>query len=261
MTVPLIDSLSPKLASFRASTAVVAATALLVGASATGCESDPGPGSVLVPVELGNSKTCAEVNISTLEATLGDSTVTVPCVDTSLEVRFDDVAKGTYDLSVVGRNDEGVGTIDSGGTPDLWVEVLGEGATVGPNLSPVRLTDAPAHLFVRRDLGFLTCESANMTSFRVIAFEEGGSTILLKDTFDCASPTTDAEGYYAVPDPSRVVKGKLLGEMAIQPLDAADMAVGAAVIFEFAPPGPGRDVKFTLSACSQTGCTGTGEPD
>lgn len=235
---------------------------LLVATSVTACQDDTGPGSVVIPVTLGNEKSCTELGIATLFATLGeDDEEQTPCLDASREIRFDGIPAGRYPLYVAGRNDAGVATMDSGATENLSVEVIGDGATVRLE-SPVRLTDAPAHLWIRWSFDFSSCDNAGIQTFRLTAFEEGGSSYLLDHQVACKVERDPATNYYyPVPDPDRVVKGNLLGEVALQPLDKGGLAIGPAVTFAFPPPGPGHDIRLSLTQCGTTGCMGTGTPD
>jgi hypothetical protein len=46
----------------------------------------------------------------------------------------------------------------------------------------------------------------------------------------------------------------------VQPDDESNLAVGDRISFGFAPPGPGGEIRLSLS-CDEGGCRGSGLPD
>jgi hypothetical protein len=218
-------------------------TALLAGAS--GC-ADPGPGSVVIPVQLGNSKTCNEVGVETLRAFLdeGEYTEETDCEDG--EVRIDSVPEGRYSVTVQGLADDGAAIMDNldADDSDRDVRVIGDGATV--TTDPMRLTDAPARILISWNFGASNCANADITDFHVTAFETGGTAVMAEADMSCDLAEADDDGYRTVPDPDRDLNGKLLGEALIE-------ATGTEVSFVFEPPGPGRAVRLDL-VCDNGGC-------
>ncbi|TPV96363.1 MAG: hypothetical protein B7733_05200 [Myxococcales bacterium FL481] len=238
--------------------------ALAAGVGSLGCEDDTGPGSLVVPVILGNNKSCEELGITSLHAELGEEgeyQEIAPCDDPNPEIVFEDIPAGRYRLFVAGRDAEGVATLDSGADPDRRVEILGDGATIREE-NPVLLTEAPAHVWTRWSFDFGSCESAGMAAFRIAVFEQGGVRQLLDETVACnVERDASTQFYYRLPDPSRILNGRTVGEISVQPLDRAGIVMGPPVGFTFPPPGPGRDIRLSLVGCTNTGCTGSGTPD
>lgn len=216
-----------------------------------GC-ADEGPGSIVIPVQLGNNKSCEEVGVTQLHAELErGGEIYEETVDCSVgEVRIDDVAPQRYDLLVQGLASDGAAILDNLDQDARVVDVLGDGQT--NVIDTVLLTDAPAQLRIGWDFGLSNCASAGIHEFEITAFENGGSAVLLTSAIDCDAPT-DAGNLHVVPDPDRDLNGKLLAEAAIQPVDKSGAHVGSPISFSFDPPGPGRFVDLIIE-CDETGC-------
>jgi len=224
---------------------------VLVVAGLAGC-ADEGPGSIVIPVTLGNNKACDDVGVTQLRAQLDHGgEMYEETVDCSVgEVRISDVSPQRYDLLVQGLASDGVAIMDNLDNDDRKVEVLGDGQT--NVIASVLLTDAPAQLRVGWDFGLSNCASAGIQEFEIRAFESGGSNLLVTGSIDCEA-ATDAGNLHLVPDPDRELKGNLVGEASVQPLDKSGATVGNAIAFVFDPPGPGRPVDLILE-CDETGC-------
>jgi hypothetical protein len=222
--------------------------AALIGSAvfATGC-ADEGPGALIVPFTLGNSKTCDEVGVSRVRVVLGNEAYEEDADCGDGEVRVDDVPAGRYDLLVEGLAADGVTIMDNLDNDDRRVEVVGDGATV--ELESVLLTDTPAQLLVRWDFGFSNCASADIAQFVFTAFETGGTSVLLEEEVDCDSESDAPNGFHLVPDPDRSLKGGLFGEANI----SAKPATTTDLSFMFEPPGPGRPIYLSLE-CDDDGC-------
>ena len=228
---------------------------LAVSGVNTGCADEIGPGSIVVPVELGNQKSCEEVGVTHILAELDGGMWSEEVTCDLGEVRFDNLEAGEYELWVGALDSNGVAIMDNSG-PQV-VEVVGDGTTV--TTDAVRLTDAPAKVRVRWDFGFGSCSAASIDRFEISAFEVGGSADLLSASIAC-SADGDSNGYRELPDPNRDLRGNLLGEIAVTPVDSGGTPVGSTAQFTFEPPGPGYAVNLSLS-CEDTGCTSSGVPD
>lgn len=235
----------------RTTARITLAIAALASVGVSGC-ADEGPGSIVIPVKLGNNKSCDEVGVLELRGQLERSgEIYEETVDCSVgEVRIADIPAQRYNLLVQGIAEDGTAIMDNLDEDDMVVEVLGDGQTV--ELNPVLLTDAPAQLRVGWDFGLSNCASADIDEFEVTAFETGGTSVLVSSSIACDAPT-DAGNLHLVPDPDRELKGNLVGEASIQPVDSSGADVGLAVDFAFDPPGPGRPVDLILD-CDESGC-------
>lgn len=235
--------------------------ALVTISTLAGCKPDTGPGSVVVTYMLGNSKTCEEVGVTEVRAAVfkgdyGEPTVlytdSIPCEDDG-EIVLEGVEPNTYELRVIGYDDNGVATFDNLGQDDpLRVVEVFEAAE-----SPIEadLTARPAELGVRwrlGDGGFDNCAGVGIDRFEIRAYQTGGGTVLLDTSVDCEMGG-DAQGYRIVDDPDRLLNGVNFGEVGIQAVAADGSDVGTPAVFVFEPVGPGYSVQLTIE-CTEAGC-------
>lgn len=235
--------------------------ALLGGALLAACGDDPGPkaGVLVVPFTLGNERSCEELGVVSVRAELDDGSYVETADCDAGKVRFELLMPGTYEVSVYGLDREGVEVVDSLESGLVNVTVVGEGTTVVAEPS-LQLTASPAHLLVRWDFNFGSCDSASIDTFALGAWRGDGSKLLLDTRMPCDMTGHGPGLYREVPDLDRDVSGEELGEVNVQPVDEHGIEVGKPVKFTFKSPGAGRFVKLTL-ACDDGGCDGTGEPD
>lgn len=235
--------------------------ALLGGAFVPACGDDPGPqaGVLVVPFTLGNDRTCEELGVVAVRAELDEGAHVETADCDAGKVRFELLMPGTYAVSVYGLDREGVEVVDSLEYGLVDVTVVGEGTTVVAEPA-LQLTAAPAHLLVRWDFDFGSCESASIDRFALSAWRGDGTKLLLDTQLPCDMTGHGPGLYREVPDLDRRMSGEELGEVSVQPVDEHGIEVGDAVRFTFDSPGAGRFVKLTL-ACDDGGCDGSGEPD
>jgi len=216
-------------------------------------------GALVVPYELGNHRDCSSLGVVAVRAELddGDKTQEVDC--DAGELRFNLLKPGHYDLVVYGIDKDGVEVMDSLAAGPVPVDVVGSGATVVVDPA-VKLTAAPAKVKLRWDLGFGSCGSASLSKFSIAGWRADGSDLLMETKVDCSMTGQGREQYRLVPDKERALSGDELGEVEVQAVDVHDIAMGKPVTFMFDPPGPGGEVKLSLS-CSGAGCKGSGTPD
>lgn len=234
--------------------------ALIAVATLASCKADKGPGSIVVTFVLGNSKTCEEVGVTDIRATAfkGDfDNPTVlfseeaPCVDG--EVVLESVDPNTYELRVIGYDENGVATFDNLGqtAPARVVEVF----DASESTIESDLTARPAELRVRWRLGtegFGNCDGVGIARFEIAAYQTGGGTQLLSHVLDCDAPG-DSLGYREIPDPNRELNGVLFGEVGVQALAADGSDVGTPALYVFDPVGPGYPVEVGIE-CTDAGC-------
>lgn len=235
--------------------------ALLGGALLAACGDDPGPkaGVLVVPFTLGNDRSCEELGVVAVRAELDEGAYVETADCDAGKVRFELLMPGTYAVSVYGLDTEGVEVVDSLESGLVDVTVVGEGTTVVAEPS-LQLTAAPAHLLVRWDFDFGSCDSASIDRFALSAWRGDGTKLLLDTQLPCAMTGHGPGLYREVPDLDRRMSGEELGEVTVQPVDEHGIEVGDAVQFTFDSPGAGRFVKLTL-ACDDGGCDGSGDPD
>jgi hypothetical protein len=239
-------------------TAALASLVLL----ALGCErhESPNKGVLVVPFELGNRKQCKDLGVVGVRVELGDDGELAQEVDCSAgEVRFNLVPKGRYDVSVYGVDEDGVAIMDSLADGPASVDVVGGNTTVVLD-PPAVLTASPAKLLLRWQFGFGSCESAAVGGFTVSAWRADGGELLMEADVPCDMPGEGRQQYRQVPDEGRDLSGDSVGEIDVQPYDVNDIAMGDPANFSFDPPGPGREVKLSLT-CNGGGCDGSGMAD
>jgi len=233
---------------------------VLLALASGGCsEEGHDTGVLVVPYELGNRRDCEQLGIVAVRAELdqGDYVEETDC-DVG-EVRFNLLEPGRYDVVVYGLDADEVAVMDSLESSPLAVDVVGSRTTVV--LDPAaRLTAAPAKLKLRWEFGFSSCESALIDTFAVKAWRSDGSELLMESEVECAMPGDGRGQYRVVPDEERDLSGDELGEVEVQPYDINALPVGEPVIFDFETPGPGHEVRLSLS-CNAGGCDGSGTAD
>lgn len=233
---------------------------LLVAASLSACASDDprNDGVLVVPFKLGNGRACKDLGVVAVRGELDDGAYQKEVDCEAGEVRFQLLPPGRFDVAVYGLDEEGVAVMDSLSTKRASIDVVG-GTTVifDPSL---QLTAAPARIKLRWQFGFGSCESSLIERFEVAAWRTNGSELLMESAVDCTMPGEGRGQYRLVPDLERQLSGDELGEVEIQPFDVNDLAVGDPVIFDFDAPGPGREVKLSLT-CHAGGCQGSGDVD
>ena len=229
--------------------------------AALGCTNPTVPtGSLEVRYVLGNDRPCEALGIQTIRGVIDDEFVVeeVPCAESD-GVRFENLPRGTYRVTMYGLSEDGYSVMDSLGGPDILVKVPGEGATAIAPMAVV-LTAAPARILVTWDFGFGSCEIVKIATFLVRAWNIQGDDLLLEVPLACDTAGIGAQQYREIPDPERRLGGTLVAEVSVQPLLADGAEFGHAASFSFDPPGAGVEVRLTVE-CSQGGCEGSGFPD
>ncbi len=226
---------------------------------ACGGKEDPKAGVLVVPYELGNHKDCSSLGVKVVRAELDDPMYVEEALCDSGEVRFEQVPSGGYHVRLFGIDNKGVAVMDSLQAGEVPVSVVGNGTTVVADPA-IMLTAAPAHLLLRWNFGFGTCDSAGVDRFAITAWRNDGSALLLDTEVPCKLVGQGADQYRTVPDVDRQLAGDELGEVNIQPLDKNGVEMGQPSTFNFAVPGPGHNVALSVN-CSQGGCKGSGTPD
>lgn len=250
------------------------ARALLLGATgcalagssmvAAGCggseQRSASSGTLVVPFQLGNNRSCEDAGVSYVRAELGedgDYEIEAPCENG--QVRFLNVPAGSYHIKISAFDDEDVEVMDSHESMDDMVDVEGENRT-SEHEPAVTLTSAPAHLLVRWTFGFTTCRGASIDSFAIKAWRGGGDDLLISQTLPCSLEGSGKDQYREIDDPDRRFSGEQAGEITVQALDKEDVNVGPAAVFKYKAPGAGHDVRVSVE-CDQGACKGSGKPD
>lgn len=226
-----------------------------------GCQPDKGPGSIVVEYVLGNNKTCAEVGVTDVRASAFKGSFEDPSILHSDvtncdagEVVLEGIEPNTYEVRVIGYDENGVAIFDNMGqdSPERVVEVF----EAADSMLSVDMTARPADLLVRWRLGaggFDNCAGIGIDRFEVTAYQTGGGTLLLDTDLDCELGG-DSQGFRFVNDPDRLLNGLLFGEVGIQAVDASGGDIGTPAVFVFDPVGPGYAVELTIE-CTEAGCT------
>ena len=215
-----------------------------------GCSDDEGPGHIVIPFEFALNKTCDELGVTKVRATLSeDIEDDAPCENG--EVRLDDVPAGGYNLVLEGLDGNGVTIVDNGAT-DEKVEIIGDGATT--EAEEVMLTSTPAQVLIRWDFEFVTCDSVDWADLEVEAYDFESTQLLHTATFACDEPAEEGmQGYHLVEDEGRDLIGDNLNYIGIQPVDDSGADVGPVIEFQFVEVGAGYPVEISLS-CNEDGC-------
>lgn len=234
---------------------------LLIAGALGGCAADDGPdnGVLVVPFKLGNGRKCADLGIVAVRGELRGGAYLEEVDCDAGEVRFSLLPPGRFDVELFGLDRDGVAVMDSLGGEPAAIDVVGGGTAVVFDPA-VKLTAAPAQLKLRWQFGFGSCESSEIDRFDIAAWREDGSELLMESELACSEPGEGRGQYRLVPDLDRELSGDVLGEVEIQAFDANDLTVGEPVVFGFEAPGPGREVKLSLT-CNAGGCEGSGTLD
>jgi hypothetical protein len=241
----------------------VASVALTVSASSLaacgGGDESAQTGVLVVPFELGNGRTCEELGIVAVRGELGEGDFVEEVECDAGELRFTSLEAGRYQVTLYGLDEDEVPVMDSLEDGPQPIQVVGENTTVVFD-PPLGLTSAPARLSLRWTFGFSTCESASIDGFAIAAWRADGSALLMEADVPCGTAGEGRDQYRAVPDLDRELSGSEVGEVEIQPHDQQGFEIGDAITFKFDAPGPGADIKLSLT-CDEAGCEGTGQPD
>ena len=239
------------------SAVMVALSSALIG-SCNFEDGETATGTLVVPFQLGAGKTCEEVGIERVRVTLDEDAYKkdVPC--SKEEVRFDDVEIGLYTVKAYGLDEDGVAIMDSAEIED--VKVLRDSLVELED--PVVLSDAPASIKLRWDLGFGNCKIWNIDQFKLKLWSNDGKKLLLETKLACTLNAVDDDAYRTVEDPDRLIDGEAVGTLQVAPVDSHGNAIGTndPAKFTFNSPGAGGVVKISVS-CNSDGCQGSGTAD
>jgi hypothetical protein len=238
-------------------------TAWLLGTLLTACGGDDdgghGSGTLVIPFELGNDRSCESVGVESVRAELKGTEYEGEADCNTGQVRIKNVPAGSYRVTMAAIDSNGVAVMDNVSSGDAMASVQGEGRT--DVLVPgVTLTAAPAHLKVRWNFNFSSCKGAGIDTFDVKAWRGTGDSLIVKQSLGCTTEGEGRGGYRPIDDPERRFGGDVGGEVSVQPLDKDDVPVGKAVVIKFKAPGAGHDVKVTVE-CDEGSCTSSGKPD
>ena len=240
---------------------LVASVAFTLSSPLAACGGEPSPetGVLVVPFELGNQRTCEELGIVAVRGELNDGELVEEVECEAGQLRFDHLDPGRYMVTLYGLDGNDVPVMDRLANGPQAIQVVGDRTTVvfDPALG---LTSAPARLQLRWSFGFSTCEGASIDAFAIAAWRADGSALLMESEVACDLAGEGRGQYRVVPDLDRDLSGSEVGEVEIQPHDAQGFAVGDPITFTFAAPGPGADIKLSLT-CDEGGCEGSGTPD
>jgi hypothetical protein len=239
-------------------TVVAALVAAPLAFSSCKLGDDNGKGTLVVPFELGNGKTCKDVGISKVKATLNEDEYTQNGSCSTQEVRFEGVKSGVYTLKLYGISSDGVATMDSAEQENVRV-VTDNTVKVDP---AVVLVDAPAEIKLRWSLGYGNCQIWKIDHFKVKAWSEDGNKLLLDTKLACAVNKADEDNYRTIPDPDRKLDGSNVGSLQVEPDDSNGAKIGSDTLakFTFDSPVPGGVVRLSVD-CDSDGCTGSGQAD
>ena len=227
---------------------------------AMGCGDGNGTtGTLVVPFELGNRRTCSALGVKTVRAVLDDGMFSEEAPCSNGQVRFRELPAGSYHVRLYGVDDKGVSIMDSLQSGDVVVSVVGNDTTVVTQPA-VTLTAAPAQLLLRWNFGFGTCKGIGVERFVVKVWRSGGDDLLLDASVPCESEGDGPDQYRKVADRMRTLGGGESGEVTIQAMDRTSVKVGEPVMFSFEAPGAGRTIKLSLN-CTEGACMGSGKPD
>jgi hypothetical protein len=224
----------------------------------TSCKGEES-GSLQLSFQLGSGKSCDEFGIDRVLAVLNnDDEEYEEREDCDKgEIRFNDVAPGSYTVKLFGYDSDNKPVKDS--EPQKTTIKSGETTTIE---TPIRLLDAPAKLLVGWDFDFSDCKKEGIGGFYITAYSSDGSDVLFEEKeIPCDFELYEEDDkYHLIPDDERDLKGDDFGEVEIQPYDVNSAPLGDPIAFTFDSPGPGGVIRLSLY-CDDTGCTGSGEPD
>jgi hypothetical protein len=215
-------------------------------------------GTLVVPFQLGAGKSCEEVGISRVKVTLDEDAYEKEVDCSKGKVRFEEVKIGLYTVKAYGFDAEGVAIMDSDARENI--KVLTD--SVVELDDPMVLSDAPASIKIRWDLGYGNCKIWKIDQFRVKLWNDDGNKLLLETKLACTSNVVDDDAYRTVEDPDRKIDGDTVGTLQVEPIDARGNAIGSgdSAKYTFDSPGPGGVVKISVS-CNSDGCQGSGTAD
>ena len=232
---------------------------LVGGCGGSDSKSSASSGTLVVPFQLGNNRSCDDAGVSYVVAELGntDYVQEAPCENG--QVRFLNVPAGSYEIKISAFDEEDVEVMDNHESSDGMVDVEGDNRT-SEHEPAVTLTSAPAHLLVRWTFGFTTCKGASIDHFSIKAWRGGGDDLLVSKSLACNAEGSGKDQYRTIDDPDRRFSGEQAGEVTVQALDKEDVNVGPAAVFKYKAPGAGHDVRVSVE-CDQGACKGSGKPD
>ena len=238
----------------------LAGSSLLVGGcGGSNSTRSASSGTLVVPFQLGNNRSCDDAGVSYVVAELGKEEYVQDAPCENGQVRFLNVPAGSYEIKISAFDEQDVEVMDNHESIDAMVDVEGDNRT-SEHEPAVTLTSAPAHLLVRWTFGFTTCRGASIDSFSIKAWRGGGDDLLISKSLPCNLEGSGKDQYRAIDDPDRRFSGEQAGEVTIQPLDKEAVNVGPAAVFKYKAPGAGHDVRVSVE-CDQGACKGNGKPD
>lgn len=254
----------------------LASTACLLSVLAA-CNNDTPTGSLTVPFQIGLNGVCSYKDpagvdvpvanvriglyrpgtIGTEEPVLED---TVACSEGAVE--FPTVNAGTYEIVAEGLDSADLVVFDNEGADSKAEVVEGQAGTA----QEIRLLLTPVKLYLRWTFGFgnSQCDQIPLKVLAVEALRDSGASSLGIGDFACDQEAVIEGNYRLFIDENRDLNGNDLDSVVITPQDAAGKSVGQEATFQFAPPGPGRSVKLSITIeCTDTACDlmGSGTPD
>jgi hypothetical protein len=217
-------------------------------------DDEPSEGTLVVPFELGNRRSCKSFGVKEVRGELNDGDYIEEVSCDLGEVRFRNVKAGTYRVRLFGLDQDGVAVMDNRQDNDTALHVIGDGTTVEAD-RPIKLTASPAHLFLRWSFGFGSCKSASIDRFAIEVWRDDGGELLLETEVDCETDGEGPEGYRQVTDDG--LASEQVGEVSVQPLDEGGEELGDPVLFELDSPSTGRDIELTFNCVQSVCCEGT----
>jgi hypothetical protein len=239
----------------------LAALGLLAPLALTACNNDPQSGGLIINYSFAPGVSCNqhEENVLDIRVDLGEDGMSgsesAACDNTGGTVALNGVAAGSYDLFVLGIDDDDDAVLDNlgGADPEDRVEIIGGDSKtldVTLGLAPARLEVA----LVVNNQGFpAQCSSSEIMvkGVRAEAWDYNSSDELKSHEFDLC----DFDGFEAVPDEDRDINGRRFDGVVIQPVDAGGNAVGPRIEQQFSGPvGAGKRAQVSV-VCENDDCT------
>jgi hypothetical protein len=220
----------------------LAAFGLIAPLALAACSDDPQSGSLTINYTFApqGGVNCNEFqeNVVDVRVDVGEGetaeTESVACDNAGGEVVLAGVPVGNHDLFVYGIDDEGDAVLDNLGDEaedDERIEIIGGDSKtldVTLGLAPARLEVA----LVVNNEGFpAQCSSTEIMikGVRAQAWDNVNSELLKAHDFDLC----DFDGFEAIPDEEREIKGRRFDGVVIQPLDAGGNPVGTSSSLQF----------------------------
>ena len=238
----------------------LAALGLLSSLALTACNNDPQNGSLTITYSFAPGVSCDQHQelVQEIRVDVGEegmtASETAPCDNAGGEIVLPSVAAGSYDLFVLGIDDEDDAVLDNlGGAPsDARIEIIGgdpASKDVVLGLAPARLEVA---LVVNNDGFPAQCSSTEIMvkGVRAEAWDFNSSDLLKSHEFDLC----DFDGFEAVPDDDRDINGRRFDGVVIQPIDGSGNPVGGDQELVFAGPiGAGKLAQVSVE-CEADAC-------